>query len=124
MQPTPVLRSEVYPPRAIEALHPIHALQRLDTHARSCFRRMYKAAIADVDADVGERTVERVVENEIARLQLFQSHGSAALALLGRSARHADAPGLLVDVGDEAAAIEASRVRGAAVAIIEAEREQ
>src|SRR5262245_3647592 len=111
---------QLYAPGSIEALHPIRALERFHSHARPCFRCVHEAAVADVDAHMGKGPVQRVVEDEVARLELREIDGHAAAALLQRGARHPDTPGFLVHVGDETAAVEAGRMRASAIAIIEA----
>src|SRR5262245_26069271 len=102
------LERNLDPARAVEALRPVVAAKIFDAHGGSGLRRMHELPFAEVDADVRVRTPERVVEDEIAGLEIFRAHGDAGLALSDHRSRHADSVSLLVDVSDEPAAVEPS----------------
>ena len=80
-------------------------------------RRVDEVAIAEIDADVRERAVARVVEDEVARQELRALDRVSNMALPVGASRQGHAPGALVDVRDEPAAIESGLRRGAAVVI-------
>ena len=95
--------------RAFDAAAP--RCEALDRDPLAALRRMDHPAVTDVEADVAEP----VEEDEVAGLQVAAVDRPAVGVLGGGVVRQPD-PELLVDVGDEAGAVEPTR-RAAAVAI-------
>src|SRR2546421_11360238 len=119
-----LIRRRIESARAAEAGAPVRVVDTLDAHALTAPRRVHEVAVAEIDADVRERSVARVVEHEVAGLQLGALYRAAQMALRGRAARQLDAPGALIDMGHEAAAIEAGLGRAAAVVISRSDGEE
>src|SRR6185295_13382628 len=109
-------------PRAVEAVAPIRGSQALDPDARPWARRMHELAVAEIDPDVRVRAIARVVEHQVAGLQLAQLRDRRAdLAQRFGARRQQQAPRALEHVRDEAAAVEAGFRRAAAQAVLHSE---
>jgi len=78
---------------------------------------MHEAAIAQIDADVRERVVEGVEENQIAGLEIGPVERLGGFADRQAVVGQLDAGHLVEDMVDEAAAIESGLGRRAAQAI-------
>src|SRR5918992_5936756 len=114
-------RRRIEAPCAVEARAPIPGFHAFDAYLGTRARRVQEAPVAEIYADVRIRLVSRVVEDEVARLQILCSYGLAYLAE-GLGARgQAHAPRTLEDMGNESAAIEARLRRAAAVAVLHAD---
>src|SRR4051812_15827353 len=100
------------PIRARDAFHP-------DWPARP--GRVDKAPVPHIDADVRIRSLPRVVEQEVAGLDIGFPHRGAGLALLACEPGQEDAPRLPERMQHEAAAIESGLRRRAAALVTRAE---
>ena len=70
----------------------IARVEAVDAHSPGARRRVHETVVADIDADVRERCIARVEENQVAGAQIATSDGfplramSAALPLTFRPA--------------------------------------
>ena len=89
---------------AVEALGPVVDPHVLDTHLAPGTRRMNELAVADIDADVGERSADGVEEHQIARLEfiLADTEQSRCTCLLVGAPWQYQADAVLEDVAREA----------------------
>src|SRR5438105_4455850 len=91
----------VEPARAVDAAAVLRERRHLDD--RAGVRRVYEAAVADVDADVAD-TVE---EEQVAGLERAQRDAASEIELCVRGVGEAD-PDVGVDPAGEARAVEAA----------------
>ena len=92
--------------RRFEALGVVAVAQVVDAHLAILRWGVDEAPVADVDADMRKRAVERVEKDQIARAQFIARDGAAVARDVGGAALDPQAGGLAVDVTDHAAAIE------------------
>ncbi len=100
-------RGEGDSPRPIEAPDPVVDAHVLDAHSRAGPGRVDEAIVPEVNPDVGIRPPLGVVEHQIARFELVQTHSLAHLALRPGVMRELNAESFAVDVRHQAAAVEA-----------------
>src|SRR5574343_443789 len=91
---------------SLEALRVVAVGQAVDADAAVGRWRMDEARVADVDADVRQRAIQRVEENQVAGPQLVADNRPAVAGDVGGAAGHLDAGCPAVDVADHAAAVE------------------
>src|SRR5574343_1649944 len=91
---------------SLEALRLVAIAQAVDAHAAVGRWRVDEARVGDVDADVRQRAIQRVEENQVAGPQLVAGNRPAVAGDVGGAAGHLDAGCPAVDVADHAAAIQ------------------
>jgi hypothetical protein len=107
--------------RAVKARFPVSQVHAFDADFAAGGRGVDEFVVAQVDADVGEAAAQRVIEHQVARLQVLLVDFFAAAAQFGCRARNIDAPGVLENIPYQAAAIQAVFRVIAAVFIVNAD---
>src|SRR5574343_2046775 len=103
-RPRPTKDSVEESARSLEALRVVAVVQAVDADTAVSRWRVNEARVADVDADVRQRAIQRIEEDQVAGSQLVAGNRPAVSGDVGSAAGHLDAGCPAVDIADHAAA--------------------